>query len=329
MDRTYFLKILQKYREGNATQEECQFLLRYYNLFDSEPGIEELLNAKQKEELQSQMQKNIWQSIKYYEQQKKKIKPLSYRWYIKISAAALAFFIMATGIIYSVSESSKQKSSLKKVEQMELADEGLFNLPDGSTVTLDTGSTLKYPSSFDGLAKREVYLKGQAYFDIKHNPGKPFIVHTAKLKTTVLGTAFKITAWPVDENILVAVSRGKVEVADQHKSFGVIKPNEQLIYNKLKTDVIQKAEHSDNYLPPWKEQDLVLKNVTVAEAAKLLEERYNIKITCNHKSFHTKRFSTTFVKGETLEQVLLSICEFNNAVYHYDKEKASVKIIKK
>ena len=74
----------------------------------------------------------------------------------------------------------------------------------------------------------------------------------------------------------------------------------------------------------WKKQDLLFDDVTVGEATELLEERFNVTIICNNELIKSQRFTTTFMKDETLDQVLKSICEFNNAVYSYDKEKATV-----
>src|SRR5690606_11197835 len=161
------------------------------------------------------------------------------------------------------------------------------------------------------------YLEGKAFFDVKHNPEQPFIVHTEHLKATVLGTEFNIEAWSTDENISITVSSGKVKVANQHKTFGIITTDEQLIYNKAKADIVQQNVDPEIYLA-WKEQDLVLYDVTVAEASALLEERFQVKIFCNDVNLCAKRFTTTFLKGERLEMVLNSICEFNQAAYYYD-----------
>ena len=73
---------------------------------------------------------------------------------------------------------------------------------------------------------------------------------------------------------------------------------------------------NDRYLD-WKEQDLLLDNLTVAEAAKLLEDRYKVKIVIIEPSLGSQRFTTTFKKNESFEQVLKSICVFNGVVYKY------------
>src|SRR5882757_5500278 len=84
-------------------------------------------------------------------------------------------------------------------------------LPDSTQVWLNASSSLEFPDHFKP-GKREVILSGEAYFDVKHADKSPFVIHTGKISTTVLGTAFNIKAYPDRENIIVSVSRGKVKV---------------------------------------------------------------------------------------------------------------------
>ena len=320
MDKSYFIELLRKYLKGDATKEECQFFLDYYKLFDSEPDILSLLSENQKEELRNQISNGIWQGIALSQKQFNNNYG-SRSWIKGITAAAILLIICSTGL-YFLNQSPKQKNNV--ISRSTLINKNrLLRLPDGSTVIVSPGSKLNYPSSFEGLAKREVYLEGQAYFDIKHISSKPFIIHTGQFKTTVLGTAFNIKAYPTDAYITVTVTRGKVKVGNQHKTLNVIMPNQQITYNKWKADIIQETVDTHAYLA-LKEQDLLMDNVTVAEAAELLEARFKVSILINDELIRTKRFTTTFLKSESLKQILKSICEFNEVDYHYDEEKYSV-----
>lgn len=318
------MELLNKYGKGNSTKEEGQFLLSYYELFDSEPDGLALLSMEKREELKNHINNNIWENISFHEeeQQGNAIRSKRKSWIRGITAAAAAvFIIISTGMYFLNQSPSKARSLITRSDQIK--EHRLIHLPDGSTVIIGAGSKLNYPSSFDGLSKREVYLEGQAYFDVKHNSVKPFIIHTGKIQTTVLGTAFNIKAWPDETEITVTVIRGKVKVQDENKTLGIITPNQQISYNKKKADVVRKVVNADEYLA-WKEQDLFLDNVTVAEALELLEDRYNVSISISDEQIQTNRFTTTFQKGASLEHVLKSICEFNGTDYEYDKQKASV-----
>src|SRR5665647_2877096 len=177
------------------------------------------------------------------------------------------------------------------------------------------------------MEKREVFLYGQAFFDIKHNASRPFIVHTGKEETIVLGTAFNIKAFPGEKDITVTVKRGKVKVSDQNKILGIITPSQQITYNKEKVSSTLKIVNTDSYLD-WKDQDLFIDNLTLSEAAKLLEERYKVKIIISDSSIREQRFTATITKGESFEREIKSICVFNGINYTYNKEKSMVIINK-
>lgn len=320
MDKQDYIKLLHNYLTGKATKEEQQFLISYYNLFQSEPDVMALFSKEEKENLKKGMQDAIWQNISRTEQKDEKVISVK-RWLVRVAAAAVFLGLCATASLFLRNETSKNGVAVGSVEKPK--ENRLIRLPDGSTVIVHAGSKLNYPPSFDGLAKREVYLEGQAYFDIKHNPSAPFIVHTGKLETTVLGTAFNIKAFPNDVDIAVTVTRGKVKVSDQNSTLGIIIPNQQIVYNKQKSISTQNKVNAETYLS-WKEQDLLFDDVTVAEATELLEERFNVQIVVDDPQIKSNRFTTTFAKGESLEQLIKSICEFNGAVYQYDKEKALI-----
>jgi len=121
------------------------------------------------------------------------------------------------------------------VHEQQPANPGRFlQLPDGSTVLLNGDSKLNYDKDF-GVTNREVTLSGEAYFDVRHDR-LPFIVHTGKVRTTVLGTAFNIRAYKDQHDIKVTVTRGKVRVETDRQVLGTIAPNEQIAFNTT-TDV--------------------------------------------------------------------------------------------
>ena len=205
MDKSYFLEILHKFQQGNVTKEEFQLLVSYYNLYDNEPDILALLNEEQKEKLKSDMQSAIWQNIQRYEQKTIKARFTKLAM-IKIAAA----IILPVAIVVFMLNRQSVVQTKDIVQSNKHKEHQVLHLPDGSTVIISAGSKLNYSSSFGDIRKREVYLEGQAYFDISHNASKPFIVHTGKIETTVLGTAFDIKAWPANADVIVTVIRGKV-----------------------------------------------------------------------------------------------------------------------
>ena len=321
MNKKYFIDLLNKYLKGEASKEESDLLISHYNLFESEPDILNSLTENQKTEIKDEILNTIFDEISLRDKKANAIQTGRQK-LLLVSLAAVLIIILSVGITFFNRIPIEQKNNISRLS--EVKENRLIQLPDGSTVIISPGSKLNYPSSFDGLSNREVYLDGQAYFDIKHNRQKPFIIHTGKLKTTVLGTAFEINAWAGEPDVRVTVSRGKVKVEDQfNKTIGIITPNEQITYDKLNENVVQKVVNTPEFLE-WKEQDLLLSDVTVAEASILLEERFKVKIIITDDWIKSKRFTTTYQKGVAIEKILNSIAEFNDAEYTYDQQKAEV-----
>jgi transmembrane sensor len=209
MDKQYFLELLYKHLNGEATDVEQQFLVKYYELFQAEPDIVALLVDEQKETLKNEIKASVWQNIEGDNETHKKIVHIK-PWFLKMVAAAVIIGVCATGFLFLRNHPGNKSAHLYSVRKQ---NQNLFIvLPDGSRAILSYGSKLSYASSFDGLAKRDVYLEGQAFFDIRHDDLKPFIVHTGKLETTVLGTAFNVKALKGDKTITVTVTRGRVKV---------------------------------------------------------------------------------------------------------------------
>lgn len=191
-------------------------------------------------------------------------------------------------------------------------------LPDGSTVLLNKKSVLKYPSAFTGHS-REVFLTGEGFFVIKHNPAQPFIVHTGQIRTTVLGTAFNIKALPGHQEITVTVTKGKVQVGNEQQTFGVLLPNDQLALNLLTEKNKLIHVNADDVLQ-WKQQYLVLDNLSLEEAAVLISKKYHVNIVIADENLKSTRLSATFFNNENLEQVLTVITSVMNATYTMQRE---------
>jgi transmembrane sensor len=238
-------------------------------------------------------------------------------------AASVAFILLVTSTLYYFKKAVKPEI-LSGNTGSAAAEHEFIKLQDGSTVVLNGGSTLQYPTSFEGKATREVVLTGEGFFDIQHDPEKPFIVHTGNLKTTVLGTAFNVRAYDTDKSITVTVRRGKVKVSDDRETFGVITPDQQITFDKTRKLAEQRPVDSRMSIA-WLEQDLFFNDITMAEAAAQLEERFGITIRFSNTRIKACRFTATFVKGEDLDQVLQVICEFNGATYGKD-EKGTIQI---
>ena len=149
---------------------------------------------------------------------------------LKVAIAALIIIIAGTGYWY------KNKSVLFMPADQEVVITGkrkTVRLPDGSLITLEPNSKLTYPDQFTGNT-REVALTGEAFFEVQPNHEKPFIVHTANIMATVLGTSFNVEAYPNGiAKVVVATGRVKVQTVNAVNELQavIINANQSVTYN--------------------------------------------------------------------------------------------------
>lgn len=316
MDHSYFLEILQKYRQGNVSPEEERFLLDSYDAFGSQPDVTPLLTGEEREKLAGLMHRNILRQIAA-QQAPVRRRPKSLRWK---AAAAVLVLVGAATAAYLLLRPAPASPGIAAADQsvQPKAENNLISLPDGSTVLVSTGSKLRYPGTFANKDKREVYLEGKALFTVEQQTGQPFVVHAGGLQTTVLGTTFEVAA-AGEGDVTVTVFKGRVRVEDEKKSLGELTAHQQIVYTAGES-----RQQTTRQAPEWQQQDLLFDDVTLLQAARLLETRFGYSIAIPDEALREQRFSTTFGSRESLEQSLKSICAFNQASYTLDSIQKTV-----
>lgn len=153
-----------------------------------------------------------------------------------------------------------------------------LQLSDGTKIWLNAGSTLAYPKTFNG-ERREVTLKGEAYFEVATDRQKPFIIYCGKLTTTVVGTSFNIKAYEEARDITVAVVSGEVKVLEKDKQDQSLSlsPNQIAIYDK-ENNVLVRQETSSSVLAAWKEGKMTYKSSPLKDIVADVERKYNVSI---------------------------------------------------
>lgn len=195
----------------------------------------------------------------------------------------------------------------------------VINLPDGTKVVLNANSELRLERSF-GTDDRQVSLIGEASFDVTHNAAKPFIVHTGKVSTKVLGTAFNINAWPDQRQVTVTVVRGLVQVGDdQQHVYDKISPNEQITVDVASSEFVKKNTDAEKALA-WQSNFLILHDVTMEEAAKIIGEKFDVQIALENEALKNCRLDATFLNDEALSEVLTLVGEALNIKFTTEKD---------
>lgn len=199
-----------------------------------------------------------------------------------------------------------------------------FFLPDSSEIWLNAGTYIKYPKEFIG-DERNIYLDGEAYFSVKQNEQKPFIVQTEKISVKVLGTKFNLKAYTNDEKIITTLTSGKVEVSTKNESH-ILKPNEQLSYDR-NTSSIDIVEVSSDETNSWLSGQLVFNDSSLRDILLALERRFNISISNNTGIPTSKLYTIKFLRNETPEEVLNILQEVVG--FSYQKDENEIVLTKK
>lgn len=242
-------------------------------------------------------------------------------------AAAVVFVIGISVFFYTNREQAAVGSQIQQeivqTKRYDKPTRRFISLPDGSSVILNEKSQIELSENFNQGGKREVYLMGEAFFDINHDPERPFIVHTGKLETTVLGTAFNIKSSAGAKTVTVTVTRGKVKVGNEKQTFNVLMPNEQVVFKEAQNNVIKMPVKAESYVK-WTNEDIYFDDVSIKDVARQLQERFGITIIFSNEQIKTCKFSATFLKSQSLSQILNVISEFNSIKYQFKDNKTVI-----
>ena len=176
-----------------------------------------------------------------------------------------------------------------------------FELPDGTTGFLNSGSRLKYPVKF--INGRNVSVSGEAYFDVFHDEKNPFVVETQSLKVKVLGTEFNVIAYDDEQDEEVILNRGKIEVSTQEgQKLDILHPNQKLVLDTRNETFKTSKVEASQYIG-WTEGKLIFRNENILQVAERLGRWYNVDIEVKDKELYEYAFRATFI-DESLEEVL-------------------------
>ncbi|MCF6333284.1 MAG: FecR domain-containing protein [Draconibacterium sp.] len=226
-------------------------------------------------------------------------------------AAIVVVAILLGGFGYYVGF-RKQVSALEIVsaEQQVLNE---YVLPDGSIVALNSNSKLEFPRQFAGNV-REVTIIGEAFFNVKPNPDKPFIINAGNTQIKVLGTSFNVCAFPKTETVEVIVATGKVQLTRRNEDLLVknsevfLVPGEKgTLFNE--SNLLEKSVNTDLNFLSWKTNDLIFNETPLSEVVRCLEKTYHIEIQLTGPNLENLMLTAHFNKkpiGFVLDVVRLT-----------------------
>ena len=254
------------------------------------------------------------------------------KWHYRgaVAAASLAILFLVILFLRRIPPSSPPISRAIPSEYVQTSKAGerkSFQLPDGSKVMLNAGSSLRIPVGFN-RSGREISLEGEAFFDVARDGSKPFVIHTSRMDIKVLGTAFNVKAYPGDARTETSLLTGSVEVMvkDGRNEKFILHPSEKIIVlNNTKTAALPDPARAkapvagtahctierlrfnkrDSSLVEisWTESRLAFNDDSFEAIALQLERWYNVSIRFEDESVAQFRYTAIFDK-KTIAQVL-------------------------
>lgn len=312
-------KLLEKFLEDQCTPDEARDLLEWIsspegrliaeNRFDGDVALMENpdQNIDSPEVRTAKMFRLIMEKI-YADQaaesalQTRRIFP---NW-LKVAAAILIPLLITNAITWFILEKPNTQIAWQEV-YVPKGEKQQMIFQDGTRVWLNSDTKLTYPVEFAGN-QREVKLDGEAYFKVKKNPKKPFIVIVNNLSVKVTGTSFNVKAYEDEKLITTTLDEGKVSLLTNQSNEPVeyaLLPGQEAFYSKISSDItIVKSEVGQN--SSWKEKKIIFKNTSLLDVVKTLERWYNVKFIIKNQRLTNYTYTITF-RNEPLQNVLFAM----------------------
>ena len=201
-----------------------------------------------------------------------------------------------------------------------------IELSDGTLVHLNAGSSLRYPVNFLSDGPRQVFLSGEAYFDVAKSESNPFIVNVDELDVKVLGTQFNVSAYGEDEFIDVVLVEGAVGLnkKDQLQADPVkLSPGQKGSY-KQASEGIEVNEVNTSLYTSWMQGHLVFRDLTFNNILKKLERHYNVEIINSNEVLGNEVFNARF-DDVAIEEVLGYFNDIHSIDFRIEKNKVIIK----
>ncbi|MBT1709647.1 FecR domain-containing protein [Fulvivirgaceae bacterium PWU5] len=319
MDAKEFDSLLERYNTNTCTAAEKRLVEHWMNNLQSQ-------DIDIPEHARDAIKNNLWVKIDNQVLAESSAKPGFSYWKV---AAAVALLISCSFLLYQYFTPATTGDA-----PMRLADGNLIRfinttrepvrvpLKDGSAIVVQPGGELRYPETFG--SQREVFLSGEAFFDIARDPAHPFLVHANELTTRVLGTSFVIKAYADRKEIVVSVRTGKVSVFPKALPGSItssqeiiLTPNQQVVYKRQEGIAEKQLVESPAVLVPVPSTTLVYTNEPVAKLFRTLETMYGVTIDFDEHAIEQCRI-TTELTDEGLFERMEVICHVIDATYYVE-----------
>lgn len=330
-DNEKYKKLIIRWLQGEATAAEQLKAERWVNssdenrrLFNTYKGLLLLTTSKAPVYNANVAWNKVKERINNSEGVIIDVKPrLSISRIARIAIPAVAALLLIAVGIFSLLKRAPEMLDFANTDQMAAT----LQLPDGSDLSVNANSIVTYPEKFTGKT-REVTLTGEAFFEISHNPERPFIVHADGLDIKVTGTSFNVITKNSGEFVEVSVVTGSVDVfpAGTEESQALLislSAGEKATYNN-QTHSIAKGVNDDLNLLSWKTGILIFRESRLKDVFKSLEKKYKVSFVVDNPELYNQRLTARF-EDESLTDVMESLSLIFNMKYEIKNQQVILK----
>jgi len=279
----------------NLSQENSQYFKQFQTVWENSSN----LKAYQLIDTESSL-KNVKKRINFQHEEKSKVRPL----WMAMRIAAVLVILFGIYLIFRQNDNVKQELKYTKIESVNQLKTVV--LPDSTVVNLNRNSHIEYAADFN-KSERRLKFEGEAYFEIKPDKSRPFIIETSRSETRVLGTAFNLKAYNGSKTESIVVTHGVVEFSEKSNNVKHKVRLEKGEMAVLSTDLKKEVNTDLNYLA-WKTGIITFKNEPLPKALKFLSEYYHAEINIKDSSIVAYTVAGKYEKKSLQE--MLEILEF-------------------
>lgn len=231
------------------------------------------------------------------------------------------------GLNYSSTKNKSDAAPVFNTLIVPVGGEYKITLSDGTKIWLNAASKLKYPTRFTNNT-REVFLEGEAYFEVAHNIKKPFEVHTSTIVTKVFGTEFNIMAYNDEPYIQTTLIKGSVEVQNNSTASGkksiMLKPGVQANLNKANNYLDSRTVNTYIYTA-WKDGVFIFNNESMESIMRKLSRWYNVKINFDNERTKEILFFGKVKRYENINTILTMIKKTEEVTYSTENNQIIIR----
>jgi ferric-dicitrate binding protein FerR (iron transport regulator) len=316
MDNQRLHFLLKKLETQTASLAEQQEIDEFYQSFDKQPNYtDSVTNLKEYEQFNAlKMSSAIHESLT-------KRKDIKLKYWIGTAAALLVvafgfFFALRTTTPHAFEALTTSRGETRQVQ-----------LPDGSLVTLNAASTLKYAVNFLKLKQRIVELSGEAYFEVTKDKKHPFIVKTAHQKIEVLGTRFNVSAYKEDKSTITTLFEGSIKIFyTKNNASQALIPGQKAVLNGGTFSIGTTKVENDL---AWKNGVFCFDNDSLQSVMNKISRWYDVDIVYLGKiESYEETFNGRISKSVDLQRILRIIEQVGQLQFTVKEHKIIVKLIK-